>query len=77
MQRKTPQTNGHNGAIPAEIVEISREELLERVDRGAKRRLGLSGWKEFADLYCGGSLPDTLAVNELGILLDSAKKSGV
>ena len=72
------QHNGsHNGGIPAEVVEISREELLDRVDRGAKRRLGLSGWEEFAEMYYHGELPDSLAVNELGILLDTAEQSGV
>ena len=66
-----------NGGIPAEAVELTREGLLARVDRGARNRLGLSGWEEFADLYYADELPDTLAVNELGILLDSAQKSGV
>jgi len=77
VQYEVPQTNGRNGVIPAEIVEVSREDLLARVDRGAKTRLGLSGWKEFAEMYHGGLLPDTLAVNELGILFDSVEKSGV
>ena len=67
----------HKGTLPAEFVDVSREELLARVDRGAKRRLGLSGWPEFAEMYHRGLLPDTLAVNELGILLDSVEKSGV
>lgn len=62
-----------NGGIPAEMVEITPESLRERVDRGARKRLGLSGWEEFAEKYYGGVLPDTLAVNELGILLDSAE----
>jgi hypothetical protein len=77
VQNEAPQTNGSDGAIPAEIGEISREELLARVDRGAKGRLGLSGWEEFADMYRHGELPDTLAVNELGILLDTAEQSVV
>ncbi len=72
-----PTNNKHDGEIPAEFYEISREELLARVDRGAKRRLNLSGWEEFADMYHRGLLPDTLAVNELGILLDTAEQSSV
>ena len=72
------QHNGnHNGAPPVEFCEVTREELLARVDRGAKRRLGLSGWEEFAEKYHCGLLPDTLAVNELSILLDTAEQSRV
>jgi len=66
-----------NGGIPAEVVEVTTDELLARVDRGARKRLNMSGWEEFAEKYRRGELPDTLAVNELGILLDSAQKSSV
>ncbi len=76
MQREATQANGHNGGVPAEVVEVSAEELLEEVDRGAINRLGLSGWREFAEKYHSGLLPDTLAVNELGILLESAEEPG-
>jgi hypothetical protein len=65
-----------NGGIPAEVEEVSTEELLAEVDRGARKRLRLSGWQEFADRYHRGLLPDTLAVNELGILLESAEEPG-
>ena len=65
-----------NGGIPAEIIEVSPDELLAEVDRGAQNRLGMSGWQEFAKRYHGGLLPDTLAVNELGILLESAEEPG-
>jgi hypothetical protein len=72
------QHNGsRNGGIPAEVVEVAPEELLEEVDRGARQRLHLSGWEEFAERYHGGQLPDTLAVNELGILLESAEEPRV
>jgi hypothetical protein len=72
------QYNGsRNGAPDVEFCEVTREQLLARVDRGAKRRLGLSGWEEFAKKYHSGSLPDTLAVNELSILLDTAEQSRV
>ena len=70
---ETVHNGTRNGGIPAEAVEITREGLLARVDRGARRRLGLSGWEEFARLYYADELPDTLAANELGILLDSAQ----
>ena len=70
----------HNGSrndgTPAEIIEVSPEELLAEVDRGAQNRLGMSGWQEFAERYHSGLLPDTLAVNELGILLESAEEPG-
>jgi hypothetical protein len=71
------KNGSHNGGIPAEIVEVTPQELLAEVDRGARQRLHLSGWEEFAEMYHGGLLPDTLAVNELGILLESAEESRV
>lgn len=73
----TPHNGSRNGGRPAEVVEVTTDSLLARVDRGARKRLGMSGWEEFASQYHRGLLPDTLAVNELGILLESAEKSGV
>jgi hypothetical protein len=71
------RNGARDGGIPAEIVEVSAEELLAEVDRGARERLHMSGWEEFAEKYHRGLLPDTLAVNELGILLESAEESRV
>jgi len=70
---ETLHNGSRNGGIPAKIIEVSSDELLAEVDRGARNRLGLSGWREFAERYHDGLLPDTLAVNELGILLESAE----
>ena len=57
-----------NGAIPAEVVELSEEELIREIDQEAQERLGI-GFEQFLDEYQAGTLPDTLAVNELVILL--------
>ncbi len=59
---------------PAEVVEISEEELLAQIGREAEERLGMS-LIEFAEKYRRGELPDTPAVNELGILLESVEGS--
>lgn len=59
---------------PAEILEISEEELLAQIGREAEERLGMS-LGEFAEKYRRGELPDTSAVNELGILLESIEGS--
>ncbi len=59
---------------PAEVVEISEEELLAQIGREAEERLGM-GLSEFAEKYRRGELPDTPAVNELGILLESVEGS--
>ncbi len=71
------KNGSRNGGIPAQVVEVTPQELLDEVDRGARQRLNLSGWQEFAQKYHEGLLPDTLAVNELGILLESAEESRV
>jgi hypothetical protein len=61
------KTNHSDGALPAEILEISDEELVREIDRQAKERLGIS-YEEFVEAYRKGTLLDTLAVNELVIL---------
>jgi len=50
------------------IEEVTREEIVAEIDREAKRRLGMT-FEEFYAEYREGNLPDTLAVNELTILL--------
>lgn len=50
------------------IEEIDREEIVAEIDREARRRLGMT-FEEFYAEYREGNLPDTLAVNELVILL--------
>ena len=63
------QRNGsHNGAIPAEFVELSEEERIREIDQEARERLGMS-FEQFVKEYRAGQLPDTLAVNELVIML--------
>lgn len=51
-----------------EVEEVTREEIVEEIDREARERLGMS-FDEFYEGYRNGDLPDTLAVNELVILL--------
>lgn len=51
-----------------EVEEVSREEMIEEIDREARGRLGMS-FDRFYECYRSGDLPDTLAVNELVILL--------
>ena len=65
VQRETPQ---RNGAIPAQVVELSEEELISEIDQEARGRLGMS-FEQFVLEYQTGTLPDTLAVNELIIML--------
>ncbi len=50
------------------VEEVTREEIVAEIDREAKERLGMS-FDEFYAEYREGKLPDTLAVNELAILL--------
>lgn len=50
------------------VRDVTEGEVREEVDRRARQRLGISG-DEFARGYREGSLPDTPAVNEIGILL--------
>ena len=57
---------------PAEVQRVSEEEILSEIDRETRRRLGMSG-EEFAEAHRKGLLPDTPAVNELGIVLDSVR----
>ena len=59
---------------PAEVMEIAEEELLAQIGREAEERLGMS-LSEFTEKYRRGELPDTPAVNELGILLESVEGS--
>ena len=51
-----------------EVEEVSREEMIEEIDREARERLGVS-FDQFYERYRNGDLPDTLVVNELVILL--------
>ncbi len=76
MQREAPQPNGLNGAIPAEVVELSEDELIEEIDREAGERLGMD-FGEFVEAYRAGTLPDTLAVNELIIQLRLVEPSRI
>lgn len=64
----------HEEGKPAEILEASEEELLAQIGREAEVRLGMS-LEEFVEKYRRGELPDTPAVDELGILLGSAEGS--
>jgi hypothetical protein len=61
--------NGKRNGYPSiEPLEISNRELIEEIGREAEERLGLD-FPAFLDAYRSGTLPDTLAVNELVILL--------
>jgi hypothetical protein len=64
-----------NGCPSIEPLEISNDELVEEIGREAEARLGMS-LSEFLEAYRMGTLPDTLAVNELVILLRFVELSG-
>jgi hypothetical protein len=51
-----------------EVEEVSREEVVEEINREARENLGMT-FDEFLRAYREGNLPDTLAVNELVTLL--------
>jgi hypothetical protein len=51
-----------------EVEEVSREEIVEEIDREARESLDMS-FDEFLRAYREGDLPDTLAANELVSLL--------
>jgi hypothetical protein len=51
-----------------EIEEISQDEAVEEIAREARERLDMS-FDEFLENYQNDNLKDTLAVNELVILL--------
>ncbi len=71
------QRNGtQNGAIPAEPVELSEEELVREIAQETQERLGMS-FEQFVEEYRAGTLPDTLAVNELVILLRLVEPSRI
>lgn len=63
MAKVTDSTHAVDG-----VEEVSREEIVAEIDREARDRLDMS-FEEFLAAYEEGGLPDTLAVNELVILL--------
>ncbi len=72
MQREAPQTNGYPSIDP---VEISDAELLKEIGRESEARLGMD-LDALIVAYREGTLPDTLAANELAILLSFLEYSG-
>lgn len=50
------------------VEEVTREEIVAEIDREARDRLGMT-FEEFRAAHEEGGLPDTLAVNELLILM--------
>ncbi len=63
------QRNGSRDGYPhIEPLEISDEELREQLAQETETRLNMS-FEEFLEAYQAGTLPDTLDVNELVILL--------
>jgi hypothetical protein len=65
VQNEAPQTNGYPHIEP---VEVTDEELLEEIRKGVEARTAMT-FDEFVEAYREGTLPDTLAANELAILL--------
>lgn len=51
-----------------EVEEVSREEIVEEIEREARESLEMS-FDEFLRAYREGGLPDTLVANELVSLL--------
>lgn len=72
VQREAPQTNGYPSIDP---VEISDDELLKEIGRESEARLGMD-LGALVEAYREGALPDTLAANELAILLRFLECSG-
>ncbi len=64
-----------NGYPQIEPVEISDDELRLEIAREVEARLDMDFY-EFVEAYHEGSLPDTLAVNELVMLLRFVELSG-
>jgi hypothetical protein len=77
MGKMTDKSNSvsSNGYPEIEPVEISDDELREGIAREAEARLGMT-YEELVEAYQEGTLPDTLAVNELVILLRFLEFSG-
>jgi hypothetical protein len=53
----------------ATIIEFTREEIVERLERGARERLGISA-AEMIRRYRAGTLEDACAVIDLLTLVD-------
>ena len=64
-----------NGYPSIEPLDASDDELRQEVGREAEARLGMT-YEELVEAYREGTLPDTLAVNELVILLRFLEYSG-
>jgi hypothetical protein len=64
-----------NGYPEIDPVEISDDELREEISREVQARLGMD-FDHFVEAYREGTLPDTLAVNELVMLLRFVELSG-
>lgn len=58
----------NNGIESVEPIQVSDEEILEQIDREAGMRMGMESG-QFAEAYRKGSLPDTLAANELAMMM--------
>jgi len=62
------QHNGNNNGYPhIEPLEISDEDLREAIREEVEARLEMT-FDEFVEAYQEGTLPDTLAANELAML---------
>ena len=55
-------------------VKLTNEELEELIDREARQRLDMSGL-EFIEAYIKGSLADSYAVRDIGLLVRLAKEN--
>ena len=54
-------------------VKLTKQELADLIDKEAKQRLNMPGI-EFIKQYLDGSLPDSLAAREIGMLVRLAKE---
>jgi hypothetical protein len=50
-------------------LELSREQIVELLEKGTRRRLGMSA-QDFLRLYREGRIPDAGAVGDLIVLAD-------
>lgn len=69
LLRSLADAYAHNEEIlSVEVKEVTREEVIEEITQGARTYLNMT-FEEFRDAYRNGTLPDTLAANELIITL--------
>lgn len=74
--RSLADAYAHNEeSTSVEVKEVTQEEVIEEMRQDARVHLNMT-FEEFRDAYRNGTLPDTLAANELAITLRFAGLTG-